>query len=213
MDPIAGMRKQYSKETLVESGVSPNPIDQFALWWKDALDHGVDEPNAMTLATCDINGSPHARIVLLKGYDKNGFVFYTNYQSHKGLQITQNPQVALLFFWRELERQVRIEGTAHKVSDADSDEYFNSRPYESRIGAWVSAQSEVIASRDVLELKVKEIEQKFEGKTIERPKFWGGFCVQPEKIEFWQGRPGRLHDRILYTKNDDLSWRISRLAP
>ena len=213
MDPIAGMRKQYSKETLVESGVSPNPIDQFAVWWKDALDHGVDEPNAMTLATCGINGSPHARIVLLKGYDNNGFVFYTNYQSHKGLQITQTPQVALLFFWRELERQVRIEGTAHKVSDADSDEYFNSRPYESRIGAWVSAQSEVIASRDVLELKVKEIEQKFEGKTIERPKFWGGFCVQPEKIEFWQGRPGRLHDRILYTKNDDLSWRISRLAP
>ena len=213
MDPIAGMRKRYNKETLVESGVSPTPIDQFTLWWKDALDHGVDEPNAMTLATCDINGSPHARIVLLKGYDKNGFVFYTNYQSHKGLQITQNPQVALLFFWRELERQVRIEGTAHKVSDAESDEYFNSRPYESRIGAWVSAQSEVIASRDVLELKVKEIEQKFEGKTIERPKFWGGFCVQPEKIEFWQGRPGRLHDRILYTKNDDLSWRISRLAP
>lgn len=213
MNPIADLRKVYKKETLLESTVSANAIDQFTKWWKDALDNKVDEANAMTLATAGDDGFPHSRIVLLKGFDKNGFVFFTNYQSHKSIQINQNSRVALLFFWRELERQVRIEGIAQKVSDAESDEYFNSRPLESRIGAWVSAQSSVIASREILEQKVKDLEKEFEGRQIERPKFWGGFCVKPLTIEFWQGRPGRLHDRIFYTLQEDNAWKISRLSP
>lgn len=210
--PIEDIRKTYKKGTLSEGDVAANPIDQFRRWWDQAVKSNIDEVNAMTIATCTPEGKPSARMVLLKHVHDNGFVFFTNYSSRKGHEITGNPNVALVFFWKELERQIRIEGTVEKVSDAESDEYFQSRPRESRIGAWVSHQSTVIPSRESLQHSQQEIEKEYEGKEIPRPPFWGGFLVKPFRMEFWQGRPGRLHDRIVYTRAGK-DWKISRLAP
>lgn len=209
---IAELRKDYQLETLDESDVAANAIDQFTSWWQQAIKSEIDEVNAMTLATATKNGLPSARIVLLKDYDERGFVFYTNYKSHKGNIIDENSNVALVFFWKELERQIRIEGIAEKVSNEESDAYFQSRPPESRIGAWASAQSSVIYSRDVLDENVKKYTKEF-GAVIPRPAHWGGYLVKPSMIEFWQGRSNRLHDRIQYNRKSDGTWKIERLAP
>jgi pyridoxamine 5'-phosphate oxidase len=209
---IANIRKVYKKNSLSKNDVAPNPIEQFDKWWKEAIAANIDEVNAMSLATCDRNGIPSARIVLLKGIHDDGFVFFTNYTSHKAKDIETNPHVALIFFWKELERQVRVEGHVEKTSDKDSEEYFNSRPRESKIGAWTSRQSEVIPSRRFLQERQESLEEEFSGKEIPRPQFWGGYVVHPEKVEFWQGRPSRLHDRILYVL-EEKSWKILRLAP
>jgi|694.fasta_scaffold00844_16 pyridoxamine 5'-phosphate oxidase len=210
---IADIRKEYRLETLDESQVSSDPIEQFGFWWKEALKSEIDEVNAMTLATATADAVPAARIVLLKGFDRKGFVFFTNYESNKAADLEMNPRASLVFFWKELERQVRISGTVEKVSEEESDHYFSSRPKGSRIGAWASPQSSVISSRDIIEEKVAALAQSFEGKEIPRPLHWGGYRVIPLQIEFWQGRSSRLHDRIQYTSQPDGSWKIVRLAP
>ena len=210
---IADIRREYRLQTLSETDVQANPIKQFHKWWNEALMSEIAEVNAMTLATATLAGKPSARIVLLKGYDESGFVFFTNYHSSKGLELAENPFASLVFFWNELERQVRIEGTVEKTTSNESDLYFHSRPVESRIGAWASPQSKVIASREVIEENVRELQKSFEGKEIDRPPHWGGYIVKPTLIEFWQGRPGRLHDRIQFTAQEDRSWKIERLAP
>jgi pyridoxamine 5'-phosphate oxidase len=212
MPKIADIRKDYKLQTLLEIDMAPDPIVQFSKWWNEAVKSEIDEVNAMTLATADKSNIPSARIVLLKGYDKNGFVFFTNYQSHKGEQLLQNPNACLVFFWKELERQIRITGTVEKISAAESDTYFSSRPTGSRIGAWASPQSSVIGNRTVIEEKLKELEQQFGDDNIPRPQHWGGYIVKPVQIEFWQGRPSRLHDRMQYTLQE-ASWVIERLAP
>ncbi len=212
MPNIADIRKDYKLQTLLETDVASDPFIQFGKWWDEAINSAIDEVNAMTLATADKNNIPSARIVLLKGCDKNGFVFFTNYQSHKGEQLLQNPNACLVFFWKELERQIRITGTVEKISTADSDAYFTSRPAGSRIGAWASPQSSVIVNRTVIEEKLKDLEQQFGDNNIPRPPHWGGYIVKPTQIEFWQGRPSRLHDRIQYTLQEG-SWVIERLAP
>lgn len=209
---ISSIRKDYQLKSLSETDVDAHPIDQFGKWWDEALISKIDEVNAMTLATVSQDGRPSARIVLLKGFDENGFVFYTNYESEKGQQLIKQPVASLVFFWKELERQVRIEGTCEKVSDRESDEYFHSRPQGSQLGAWASPQSRVIKGRSVLEENIKQLEMRFSKETIHRPSHWGGFRVIPDKVEFWQGRSNRLHDRILYQKSSD-GWAISRLAP
>lgn len=208
---IAGIRKNYSKKTLDEKYVNANPIVQFELWLDDALLCKAEEPTAMTLATSTTNSKPSARTVLLKGVMEKGFVFYTNYSSRKGRELKQNPRAALVFHWRELERQVRIEGRIVKISVADSEQYFNSRPVLSRISAIVSPQSKVIPNRNYLQKIFDEYKNKPE-KEIERPNNWGGYILIPDYFEFWQGRKNRLHDRISYKllKN---GWKISRLAP
>ena len=213
MDHIAAIRKEYKLESLHEKQIEEDPFKQFEKWWYEVMKSNIDEANAMTLATADKAGKPSARIVLLKGFTHEGFQFFTNYESHKGEELKQNPQACLVFFWKELERQVRIEGIVEKVSAAESDEYFNSRPAGSKIGAWASPQSKVIASREILEEKVSSIEKKFSGTEIERPGHWGGYILKPALIEFWQGRPSRLHDRILYTRIEKNKWKIERLAP
>jgi pyridoxamine 5'-phosphate oxidase len=177
------------------------------------LNSEIEEVNAMTLATVTAEGFPSARIVLLKGYTEEGFVFFTNYQSHKGKELEQNPRACLVFFWKALERQVRIEGMVEKIAAADSEAYFQSRPVGSQIGAWASPQSTVISGREVIENNVVELEKKYTNTSIPRPEHWGGYIVKPVNIEFWQGRSSRLHDRILYTAQKDLSWKIERLAP
>jgi pyridoxamine 5'-phosphate oxidase len=212
MQSIADIRKDYKLQTLLEADVAPDPIVQFDKWWDEAVKSDIDEVNAMTLATADKNNMPSARVVLLKGYDKNGFVFFTNYQSHKGEQLQQNPHACLVFFWKELERQIRVTGTVEKISGEESDAYFTSRPAGSRIGAWASPQSSVISNRNVIEENLKAIEKQFGNAAIPRPPHWGGFIVKPLQIEFWQGRPSRLHDRIQYTLQEG-SWGIERLAP
>jgi pyridoxamine 5'-phosphate oxidase len=212
MNTIADIRKEYKLQTLLETDVAANPIEQFDKWWDEAVKSEITEVNAMTLATATTVGIPSARIVLLKGYDENGFVFFTNYQSHKGKAMEQNANVCLVFFWKELERQIRITGTVEKISAAESDAYFISRPLGSRIGAWASPQSTVIANREVIEESSKKIEQQFAGSDIPRPPHWGGYIVKPAQIEFWQGRPSRLHDRIQYSLHNG-SWSIERLAP
>ncbi len=210
---IADIRKDYSLKTLNETEVASNPFQQFAGWWQQAIESQIDEVNAMTLATASLEGVPSARIVLLKGYDERGFVFYTNYESAKGQELAENPRASLLFFWKELERQVRITGLVEKVSSTESDEYFLSRPTGSQIGAWASPQSHIIENRSWLENKVKELEAKFSTEKLARPTHWGGYRVKPVIIEFWQGRSSRLHDRIQYTLQENGSWKIERLAP
>jgi len=210
---IADLRQNYLRSALKEVDLDPNPIQQFAIWFQQALDAQLPEPNAMTLATVTSNGQPSARIVLLKSFDERGFVFFTNYNSLKGKQLVKNPQSALVFWWAELERQVRIEGRVEKVSDAESDEYFYSRPQGSQLSAWVSNQSQVIASREVLERKLAQLEEQYQEQKIPRPPHWGGFRVIPSFIEFWQGRPNRLHDRLCYRLTEDKIWIIERLAP
>jgi pyridoxamine 5'-phosphate oxidase len=210
---IADIRKDYKLRSLLEKDVEANAIRQFDKWWQEAIHSEIDEVNAMTLATASADGIPAARIVLLKGYDERGFVFFTNYDSFKGLQLAENPRACLVFFWKELERQVRITGLVEKVSAEESDTYFNSRPEGSRIGAWASPQSQVIESREWLEEREKTLVKDFTGKPLSRPAHWGGYRVKPINIEFWQGRPSRLHDRIQYNLQGDNSWTIERLAP
>ncbi|MBX2939053.1 MAG: pyridoxamine 5'-phosphate oxidase [Ferruginibacter sp.] len=212
MKNISGIRTEYMLQTLDEHDVQADPIEQFKIWFHEAHQSKIEEVNAMTLATVDANHHPHARIVLLKGVDEQGFTFFTNYNSHKGQQLSDSHQVALVFFWKELERQVRIEGNAFRLTDAENDEYFLSRPEESRIGAWASPQSTVISNRALLDQHVEEIKKRFEGKQVTRPPHWGGYRVEPTRIEFWQGRPGRLHDRVQYEKIRNV-WEIHRLAP
>jgi pyridoxamine 5'-phosphate oxidase len=210
---VAGIRKEYRLQSLFEKDAEPNPIEQFKKWWEQATASNIEEVNAMTLATCTRDGKPSARIVLLKEIKKDGFVFFTNYNSKKGKQLDNNPFASLVFFWKELERQVRIEGTIEKVSARESDKYFSSRPLESRIGAWSSPQSEIIENREILENNVAFYNKKFQSQNIPRPENWGGYIVKPALIEFWQGRPGRLHDRLQYLSNEENSWIVERLAP
>src|SRR5574343_463478 len=197
---ISDIRRDYMLKSFDESHAADNPFDQFREWWDEATSADIDEVNAMTLATVDANGKPAARIVLLKGYTHEGFVFFTNYESAKGQDLAINPNAALLFFWKELERQIRIEGTVEKIDPADSDAYFHSRPAGSRIGAWVSPQSKVIPDRAFLENNYNQLIEKYPDENkVPRPPHWGGFIVKPESFEFWQGRSSRLHDRLKYT--------------
>ena len=209
----AGIRKEYTQEPLVESAMEGDPIRQFSTWWHEALKANIIEVNAMTLATSSADGMPSARTVLMKGFSEKGFTFFTNYNSLKGQQLSENPRASLLFFWKELERQVRITGIVEKVSSEESSAYFHSRPKPSQVGAVISPQSQVIESRQWLDEKYKQAFEQFENTTVERPAHWGGYLVTPVIIEFWQGRPGRLHDRIQYTLSDDGAWKIERLAP
>ena len=213
MSSIADIRKDYKLQSLSENDIAPDPFSQFDKWWEEAVISQIDEVNAMTLATASSDGLPAARIVLLKGKDKRGFSFFTNYQSFKGMQLEENPRACLVFFWKELERQVRITGIVQKVSSDESDEYFNSRPDGSKIGAWTSPQSQVIPGRRWLEEYEEKFQAQFNGKAIQRPAHWGGYRVQPITVEFWQGRPNRLHDRLQYALQDDGRWIIDRLAP
>jgi len=210
---VADLRRNYTRAGLNETEADSNPFTQFQTWFDQALAADLPEPNAMTLATATAAGKPSARIVLLKGFDEDGFVFYTNYASQKGQQLTNNPWASLVFWWAELERQVRIEGRVEKVSQAESEEYFASRPLGSRLGAWASPQSQVIYSRAVLEDKIAELETKYDEETIPKPPNWGGYRLIPTEIEFWQGRPNRLHDRLRYRQQGDGSWLRERLAP
>jgi len=210
---IADIRRDYSLQSLTEENIDANPIIQFKKWWDETLNSEIIEPNAMTLATASQDGLPSARIVLLKGFGENGFVFFTNYDSYKGRQLTENPKACLVFFWKEIERQVRITGLVSKISAKESDEYFDTRPESSRIGAWVSPQSQVIESREWLDQQFNNLVSKMKGSEIQRPPYWGGYIVNPVMIEFWQGRPGRLHDRIQYSIEEDGRWKIERLAP
>ncbi|HKH63521.1 MAG TPA: pyridoxamine 5'-phosphate oxidase [Flavitalea sp.] len=213
MPSIADVRKEYKLQTLEEDLVQADPFAQFGKWWNEAVTASIDEVNAMTLATASSDGLPSARIVLLKGYDVNGFVFFTSYDSFKGKQLEENPRACLVFFWRELERQVRITGLVRKISAEASDEYYKSRPLGSQVGAHVSPQSQIIESRQWLTTREFELLKEFDGKHITRPKNWGGYCVQPVTFEYWQGRPNRLHDRIQYTLQENGDWKIERLAP
>jgi pyridoxamine 5'-phosphate oxidase len=210
---IAGIRKDYQLQTLQEDEVADDPFKQFGSWWDEAFKSEIDEVNAMTLATADQDGMPSARIVLLKAFDEKGFVFFTNYNSQKGIQLTQNNRACLVFFWKELERQVRISGFAEKISTEENIAYFNSRPDGSKIGAWASPQSLVVAGKAWLKETFDYYMERFKHGEIPKPPHWGGYRVTPVKIEFWQGRPNRLHDRIQYTKQPDGTWKIERLAP
>jgi pyridoxamine 5'-phosphate oxidase len=210
---IAAIRKDYQMHSLLETDVRPDPFDQFNNWWNDAVKSEIDEINAMTLATASVTGIPSARIVLLKSVSEAGFTFFTNYNSQKGKELQENPNACLVFFWKELERQIRITGKAEQVSAAESDGYFHSRPVGSQIGAWASPQSSVIASRAIIEKNILQYEEQFSSGVIQRPPHWGGYILNPDVIEFWQGRPNRLHDRIQYAKLPGGGWRIERLAP
>ncbi|CAA6806577.1 MAG: Pyridoxamine 5'-phosphate oxidase (EC [uncultured Campylobacterales bacterium] len=208
------MRKKYDRFSLSLQELDKNPIKQFEVWFEEALAcDEIPEANIMQVATVSNTGVPSIRTLLLKSYDENGFVFYTNYESEKAKHIEENMNVTLLFFWYGLQRQVEITGVAHKVSQEESSEYFKSRPRGSQLGAWVSKQSSIIKDRSVLENKLKELESKFEGESLPLPFFWGGYRVVPSKIEFWQGRDDRLHDRFEYTKNKNNNFDIHRLAP
>ena len=209
---ISKLRRADSLKELIENTISANPISQFSVWMNEAIESNLLEPNAMTLATASREGIPSARTVLLKGFDERGFVFYTNYESSKAKDLDENPNATLLFLWVEFERQVRITGKVDKVSREESEKYFISRPRESQLGAWASKQSSVIPNREILENKFEEMKERFEGKEIPLPSFWGGYRVIPQRIEFWQGRESRLHDRICYTL-DAGKWKIERLSP
>lgn len=215
---ISDLRTEYTKDGLIREQLNPDPVQQFETWFQQACNADIPEPSAMSLATASANAAPSQRIVLLKYFDQNGFVFFTNYESNKAHQIEENNQVALLFFWAGLERQVRISGTAAKISTAESFKYFISRPRGSQIGAWSSPQSTIISSRQILEMKFDEIKRKFENKEIPLPSAWGGYRVVPHHFEFWQGRPNRLHDRFSYSilesnLEGESHWEIQRLAP
>lgn len=209
---ISEIRKQYSQKTLLEEDLAPDPVSQFRNWWEEAVASAIEEVNAMTLATSSLEGVPSARMVLLKGFSEQGFIFYTNYQSFKAQQLAENPKACLVFFWKELERQVRITGLVAKVSEAESDAYFSSRPLLSRVGATASPQSQVIPDRKWIENVFMEWQEKA-GENIPRPSHWGGYIVKPVIVEFWQGRPNRLHDRLQYTLEENGAWKIERLAP
>ena len=209
----ADIREEYKKGSLEVSDTLADPIQQFQKWFKEAQDAEVMEVNAMCLSTVDKDGQPDARIVLVKDVSEKGFVFYTNYESHKGQELEANPYASLTFFWPELQRQVRIRGTVKKVSEETSAEYFHSRPRGSQIGAWTSPQSQEISGRGTLEIREKEFEERFNGKEIPKPDHWGGYLVKPESVEFWQGRPSRLHDRIFYSQQASGEWKRNRLAP
>ena len=213
MISIADIRKDYMLQSLSEDAVSTDAIHQFGDWWNEAIRAEIDEVNAMTLATASAEGVPSARTVLLKGFDENGFSFFTNYKSHKAKDLEENPRACLVFFWKELERQVRITGIVTKTSSEESDTYFNSRPAGSRIGAWASPQSQVIESRQWLEGNEKKLAEEFATAPLTRPPFWGGYRLKPVTIEFWQGRSNRLHDRIRYNLGENGLWKIERLAP
>jgi pyridoxamine 5'-phosphate oxidase len=211
---VQKLRLEYARFSLDETDVAANPIQQFEKWFEEALSSNVLEPNAMTLATSDAEGKPAARIVLLKGLTEGRFVFFTNYRSRKGEELMQNARACLVFFWKELERQVRVEGTVSKTDESASTQYFQSRPKASQIGAWVSPQSSVVENRVWLEREYLKVTEQFkDSEVLPRPPHWGGYALMPEKIEFWQGRPSRLHDRILYTLIAENLWKIERLAP
>ena len=210
---ISSIRRDYQLKSLSESDVLTDPFKQFAIWWEEALSAEIDEVNAMVLSTVKNDGKPTSRVVLLKGYDDKGFVFFTNYESNKGEQLYKSPFASLLFFWKELERQIRIEGTCEKILPEESDEYFFSRPLGSRLGAWASPQSRVIEGRETLENKAEELVSIYSDGKVPRPPHWGGYRVVPHSFEFWQGRSSRLHDRILYTNIESNIWKIQRLAP
>jgi len=210
---IAAIRKNYSQKKLTEKKADANPLQQFAKWWQQAIEAKIDEVNAMTLATASSDGIPSARIVLLKGVSEKGFVFFTNYKSFKGQQLAENPKACLVFFWKELERQVRITGLVEKISATESDDYFYSRPVGSQVGAAASPQSQVVESREWLDEHFKALKKTTKNSKVERPEHWGGYQVKPVIIEFWQGRPGRLHDRLQYTIDESGNWKIERLAP
>lgn len=210
---LANLRQEYSQQGLQESDVDRDPVVQFERWFNQALEAQLREPNAMTLATVTADGRPAARVVLLKGFDQRGFVFYTNYTSRKGQELAQTPFAALVFWWADLERQVRVEGAVEKVVAQESDEYFCSRPRGSRLGAWASDQSQVVKDRISLEERLRSLEQKYRDQDIPRPPHWGGYRLVPSVIEFWQGRPSRLHDRLRYSRQDGDNWMIERLAP
>lgn len=210
---IAALREDYRAKTLELTDVHANPIQQFNEWFQEALDSQIKEANAMTIATVDTQGKPAARIVLLKGFDENGFIFYTNYDSRKGQELATNPNIAVVFLWKDLERQIRIEGIAEKVAPAVSLNYFQSRPKGSQIGAWASPQSQVIPDRNVLEQNVLDLKEKYkDADNLPIPSHWGGYQIKPTLIEFWQGRSSRLHDRLCYTLIEN-EWKIERLAP
>jgi len=208
---LRDIRKQYLLSALEENNILPNPFDQFDLWLQEAIKSGQLEPTAMVLSTVDEHLQPHSRVVLLKEFIHECFVFYTNYEGHKAQQMAHNKRVSLVFFWPEMERQVRIEGTVEKISEVLSVSYFNSRPLDSQLGAWASPQSQQIRSADFLEQQFQYYQQKF-GNNVPKPPHWGGYAVKPTSIEFWQGRANRLHDRLLFTKESE-EWKISRLAP
>jgi pyridoxamine 5'-phosphate oxidase len=209
---VADLRKEYTRAGLAESDVVAEPVEQFRRWFDEAIRADLHEPNAFVLATATRDGRPSARVVLLKGFDERGFVFYTNYEGRKGRELEENPRAAMLFYWGELERQVRIEGTVSRTSKEESDAYYASRPRGSRLGAWASEQSRLVESREVLEGRIGDLEAEYEGREVPRPAFWGGYRVEPEAMEFWQGRENRLHDRIVY-RPEDGRWKVERLQP
>ena len=210
---IADIREGYEREGLTEQEVSSNPIAQFEKWMQEAVDAGISQPNALTLATASKAGRPSARIVLLKAVSEAGFVFYTNYNGRKGRELAENPYASMVFLWPSLSRQVRIEGIVSKVDAETSDAYYHSRPRGSQLGAWASPQSEIVADRQDLEDALVRYTTQFENQQVPRPEHWGGYCLKPDAIEFWQGRPSRLHDRLLFRREDNQPWRIERLAP
>ena len=213
MQDIAAIRTHYSQKTLSEEAVDKDPVVQFGKWWEEAIAAEIVEANAMTLATASLDALPSARVVLLKGFSEKGFVFFTNYNSYKGQQLSENPKACLIFFWKELERQVRIVGLVEKLSNEENDRYFYSRPVESQVGALVSPQSQVIENRQWLDETYAQKKEQLENTDIQRPPHWGGYKVMPVVVEFWQGRPSRLHDRLQYTLQEGGSWKIERLAP
>ena len=212
MDNLHKMRQEYAAGSLNETNMPQNPMEEFNVWLDFAINSGLTEPNAMTVATSTLDGKPSARVLLLKEVNDKGFVFFTNYLSRKGRELVVNPEVALVFDWHDIERQVRVEGRAEKLPEEESEAYFNERPEDAKIGAWASPQSKIVKDREELEKHLEEIEEQFEDMPVHRPSHWGGYLIRPSVIEFWQGRPSRMHDRIVYYKTED-GWTMHRLAP